>query len=145
MDGGSMPEKARLHEGILPIPVTLSSWSFKEINSLIFLQHIWLTACTSLLVFNITELLMCRTRVKWSVCGHYCPWHHRLFLFCWAAFASRLYHSSLQQTALSPAWLSVCLCGSSCNLGLASTPLRSVMGNSGMSIWLTCFAVVWNI
>lgn len=132
-----MPEKARLCEGILPVSVMLYGWSFKEINLLILLQHIWLTASSrSLLAFNITVLLMRRMRGKWSVCGHY-----RLFFFFFPAL-------HLQSNCTVPLYrkqqlfcqFSVHLCFSSYNLGLASALWSSIMGGSGMSTWLTCFA-----
>lgn len=135
-----MPEKARLCEGILPISVMLYGWSFKEINSLILLQHTWLTASsTSFLAFSITALLMRRTRGKWSVCGHY-----RLFFFLSALHLQSNCTVPLYRKQQLLCQFSVSLCSSSYNLGLASTLWSSVMGGSGMSSWLTCFAVAWN-
>lgn len=107
-----MPEKARLHEGILPISVMLSGWSFKEINLLILLQCIWLTASTSLLVFTITALLMRRTRGKRSVCGHYCCWQHRLFPVFFAALhlqSNCIVPLYSKQHSLLPGFQPVCI------------------------------------
>lgn len=139
MDGGSMPEKAGLCEGLLPVSVMISCWSFKEINSLGLLQHIWLTASMQLLVFNLRVLLMRRMRGEWSFWGRYCCWQHRWlpFFLCWSARKQIISFLSAESSSLFWLFFGVFV--------LKQLYFGFGMGDARASIWLTCFAVALNI